>query len=57
MFPSESSELKDVLLGLPRFELHLLLNKYGSKAVNFGGKFKEKKLSTEEVRTLLKKNL
>lgn len=57
MFPSESSELKDVLLGLPRFELHLLLNKYGSNAVNFGGKFKEKKLSTEEVRTLLKKNL
>lgn len=57
MSPSGAIELKAVFLGLLRFELYLLVNKYGSKAVNFRGKFKENKLSVEEVRTLPKKNL
>lgn len=54
---SGPTELKAVFLGFLRSELYLLVNKYGSKAVNFGEKFKEKKLAIEEVRTLPKKNL
>lgn len=57
MSPSGPTELKAVFLGLLRLELYLLVNKYGSRAVNFGEKTKEKKLSIEEVGTLPKENL
>lgn len=38
MSPSGSIELQAVFLELLRFELYLLVNKYGSKADNFGEK-------------------